>query len=514
MVLSDLLEQPARDPVQPSSSERRVAIFDLYGTLINLETRSLLRRIAGYLGARPSPEVFRQSMTKSYPDEIGAVRGFIEQLAEREATDEEVMHCKTLLDEHLTTARVVHGAQPLLAFLRRRGFRLGLLSNVAQIFKRPFFDLGLHNYFDVVHFSSDTGRRKPDPEGYLSVCAELGAKPEDCLFFGDNAKNDYDGPLALSMRPVHIGQAVRPERIARFSDLLWTSFAPTIEPLLKLGQKVPTDRGFFSVEQIDQLNDADLGMYNIVARIQGRDEAGRPAVWYAKRFLDTCSVHVELTAHEVMAVIGVTVPRAFVTGTREPILFVSPAKGRLWQDGDFDARTAEELGAQAAAAYVVSNADWRPRNTFLCRDTGVLTAIDLEHCFFDRVLCLGGTGINVNDPASIDGLGIHTSLFTRKRVLSYGAVRRARRSFTKNEDRTTEEIKLFRKGWERTFSIATANKQVIAGIIRNRMDRGELIIGTKSHRRAFSSVDLHDLLERIDLGKRVVQIDEVWGVKK
>lgn len=514
MNLLQMQEKPSPQWVRPPTIERRVAIFDLYGTLIALETRTLLKRISGYLGARTSPEVFRQSMTLRYDDEIGAVRGFIELLVEREATDEEVAHCKALLDDHLATAQVIKGAVPLLAFLRRRGFRLALLSNVAQIFKRPFYDLGLHPYFDVVHFSSDTGRRKPDRDAYLAVCQALGATPEECLFFGDDAKNDYDGPLALSMRPVHIGLAPRAESVAQLSDLLWTSLSPSIEPLLAPGQRVTTDRGFLTVEQVEQLQDADLGLYNLVARVHGRDDAGQAEIWYAKRFLDTSSVHVEMTAHALMAAIGVTVPRAFTTRTREPILFVSPAKGRLWQEGDFTARIAEELGAQAAAAYVVSNADWRPRNTFLCPQTGVLTAIDLEHCLFDRVLSLEGTGINVNDPASVNSLGNRTCLFTRTRVLSYGAVRRARRSFTKNEDRCSEEIRLFRKGWERTFSIAAEHKQVIADIIRQRMDRGELIVGTKSHRRAFSAVDLHDLLERIDLGKRVVHIDEVWGVKK
>jgi putative hydrolase of the HAD superfamily len=492
--------------------ERRVVIFDVYGTLINLETRPLLRKFAKYLGVRITHEALRRSLTLGFPDTKSALQGFIEALLEREATPQEIAHSETLLNEHLAQAKVIRGAEPLLAFLRRRGLKLAVLSNVAQIFKKPFYDLGLDQYFDVIHWSSDTGHRKPTPEAYLGVCKALGVTPQECMFFGDDAKNDYDGPLYLQMRPIHIGTAPRAETVPHISDLLWMSL--TAEPLLRLDQKIKTDRGSFVVSRIEQLNDDDLGMYNVVARVHGHNDAGEPETWYAKRFLDPTSVHVELVAHQLMTLLGVTVPRAFISQASEPVLFTSPAEGKLWQDGDCDASIAEEVGAQAAAAYIISNADWRPRNTFVRKDSGTLTCIDLEHCLFDRILNLSKTEMDVNDPKAIDALGIQTPLFTRSRVLSSGAVRRARRCFMKNEDRNSEEIQLFLKGWGRTFSLASERKQAISDIIRKRMDAGQLIVGTRSHRRAFAGIDLHDLLERIDLGKPVMYNDENWSDPK
>jgi HAD superfamily hydrolase (TIGR01509 family) len=493
------------------SDVKRAAIFDLYGTLVRLETRPLLRKIAKFLKVRPTPDMLRSTMTLKFPDEINAVQGFIEILLDREATGEEVDYCSALVNEHLATAQVIKGAEPLLMFLKRRGVKLALLSNVAQIFKQPFYDLGLDQYFDVVHFSSDTQFRKPQTEAYLGVCEALGVTAKECLFFGDDAKNDYDGPLSLHMRPVHIGKSPRAETVEQLSDLLWVSMNG--ERLLRIGQKVKSDTGTFTVRQIEQLKDEDLGIYNVVARVHGENQDGDQETWYVKRFLDTSSVHVEHTAHALMELIGITVPRAFLTQGNEPILFTSPAQGRLWQDGDNTLDVAEELGAQAASAYIISNADWRPRNAFCCPQSGVLTCIDLEHCLFDRVLTLADTGLDVNDPKAIDSLGIRTSRYTRTRVLSYGAIRRARRSFTTNEDRSSEELKLFFKGWERTFALAAENKQSIADAIRKRMDAGQLIVGTKSHRRAFAGVDLHDLLERIDLGRSIVYNDAIWRTK-
>lgn len=511
MTQLDTIENPISiNPIE-GKPEKCAAIFDLYGTLINLETRPLLRKIGEYLGVRATPDMLRQTMTLNFPDETRAVRGFIRILLKRDATTGETKHCKALLDEHLAKAELIEGAIPLLTFLHRRGLKLALLSNVAQIFKKPFYDLGLDQYFDVVHFSSDTGFCKPAQDSYLGVCHELHVLPQECLYFGDNAKNDYDGPLAAHMRPILTGTAPRAETVSQLSDLLWMSL--TAEPLIKLGQKIRTVGGHFTITSIEQLSPSDLGIYNVVARVHGLDQNKHPVTWYAKRFLDTSSIHVELTAHKLYAKIGITVPHAFIAEGSEPILFTSPAKGNLWQEGDFNTSIAEEVGAHAAAAYIFSNADWRPRNTFLCKETDLLTGIDLEHCLFDRILSLAGAKFDVNDPKAIDALGHQTPAVTRTRVLSYAAVRRARRSFTKNEDRTSEEIQLFAKGWKRSFFLASEKKQEICNIIRERIDVGRIIVGTKSHRRAFASVDLHDLLERIDLGNRVINLNEVWGNK-
>lgn len=66
------------------------------------------------------------------------------------------------------------------------------------------------------------------------------------------------------------------------------------------------------------------------------------------------------------------------------------------------------------------------------------------------------------------------------------------------------------KGWDKTFKQAINNRPLIIDILRQKMDSQQLIIGTKSHRRAFASVDLHDLLDRTELGQRVMRLKETW----
>ena len=92
-----------------------------------------------------------------------------------------------------------------LEALRRRGLRLGIVSNAAylpRLMKQQLAALGLAGYFDGVTFSSEVGVRKPHREIYLDALKQLGADPSRTLFVGDRVREDVQGPKALGMRAV------------------------------------------------------------------------------------------------------------------------------------------------------------------------------------------------------------------------------------------------------------------------------------------------------------------------
>ena len=92
-----------------------------------------------------------------------------------------------------------------LKALRRRGLRLGVVSNAAylpRLMKAQLAALGLAEYFDAVTFSSEVGVRKPEPAIYLDALRKLGADPLRTLFVGDRVREDVQGPRALGMRTV------------------------------------------------------------------------------------------------------------------------------------------------------------------------------------------------------------------------------------------------------------------------------------------------------------------------
>src|SRR6185437_1559342 len=96
----------------------------------------------------------------------------------------------------------------LLESLRERGLLVGLVSNAFDppaLLHRDLAQLGVAERLDVAVFSSEVGRRKPDPVIFERALAALGVVPERALFVGDTLATDVAGAAALGM---HTCQAV------------------------------------------------------------------------------------------------------------------------------------------------------------------------------------------------------------------------------------------------------------------------------------------------------------------
>jgi HAD superfamily hydrolase (TIGR01549 family) len=82
-----------------------------------------------------------------------------------------------------------------LAAYRGAGGRLGLVSDYPA--RRKLQALGCLDLFDIVVANGEEGGPrwlKPHPDGLLSACERLGARPERCLMLGD--RHDADGEAA------------------------------------------------------------------------------------------------------------------------------------------------------------------------------------------------------------------------------------------------------------------------------------------------------------------------------
>jgi putative hydrolase of the HAD superfamily len=89
--------------------------------------------------------------------------------------------------------------------LRRRGLRLGIVSNAAylpRLMHAQLTALGLTRYFSGVAFSSEVGVRKPHPAIYQDALRKVGVEPSRALFVGDRVREDVQGPRSLGMRAV------------------------------------------------------------------------------------------------------------------------------------------------------------------------------------------------------------------------------------------------------------------------------------------------------------------------
>jgi putative hydrolase of the HAD superfamily len=104
------------------------------------------------------------------------------------------------------------GAAEVLAELRRRGLRLGLLTNGGgEMQRRKLEALGLGGAFDVVVISGETGTAKPDPAIYAGIVGALGRPSERTAMIGDDLVNDVEGSLAAGFgRAVWIDSGAAP----------------------------------------------------------------------------------------------------------------------------------------------------------------------------------------------------------------------------------------------------------------------------------------------------------------
>ena len=105
----------------------------------------------------------------------------------------------------LNSVHVGPDVEETLPSLRRRGLRLGLVSNAAyrpRLMTQQLAVLGLLPYFDGVTFSSEVGVRKPHPEIFTNALRKVGVEPRRALFVGDRVREDVQGPQRLGMRAV------------------------------------------------------------------------------------------------------------------------------------------------------------------------------------------------------------------------------------------------------------------------------------------------------------------------
>jgi putative hydrolase of the HAD superfamily len=91
----------------------------------------------------------------------------------------------------------------LLESLRERGLKLGLVSNAIDppdLLHRDLADFGVAERLDVALFSSEVGRRKPDPVIFERALDALGVAPENALMVGDKVAIDIAGAKELGMK--------------------------------------------------------------------------------------------------------------------------------------------------------------------------------------------------------------------------------------------------------------------------------------------------------------------------
>jgi len=123
-------------------------------------------------------------------------------------------------------------AAPLLRELRRRGIRIGVLSNTMwprAAHERIFIRDEIFDLIDGAVYSSEIPWVKPHPEAFRAAMRAIGVTdPAECVFVGDRPYDDVHGAKRAGMRGVLVPNSdvpafagIEPDAvIKRLADLL------------------------------------------------------------------------------------------------------------------------------------------------------------------------------------------------------------------------------------------------------------------------------------------------------
>jgi putative hydrolase of the HAD superfamily len=102
--------------------------------------------------------------------------------------------------------RVYPDVLPALEELRRRGYRLAVLSNWDARLRPLLIALGLARHFDWLGVSSELGVHKPDPRIFERAARSLGVPPGAIVHVGDSFEEDVAGARAAGWRAVWLAR--------------------------------------------------------------------------------------------------------------------------------------------------------------------------------------------------------------------------------------------------------------------------------------------------------------------
>jgi HAD superfamily hydrolase (TIGR01549 family) len=181
-----------------SSDNVHALLFDWDGTLVDSAMSAFLtfQKALQAVGVTFTEDHFNQHFTPDWHRMYEAVGLDSERWALADAAWKESYPC--------VTYSLVPGARDTLVELRRRGYRLGIVTSGSQWRLDPeIAEYGLTGVFDIVICNEHVQLRKPHPEGLLKARDLLHRDVTECVYVGDVPEDILAGKNA-AMRTVGV----------------------------------------------------------------------------------------------------------------------------------------------------------------------------------------------------------------------------------------------------------------------------------------------------------------------
>lgn len=209
-------------------------IFDLYGTLVDTHTEEGLptwERTAifyGFYGAHYTGEDLKNAFESAirrrhieagesyecYPD-VPCEETFAKLFRDKGITEnanELGFHAAQVFRMvSMEYIKLYDGVLDALALLRKKGYRLWLLSNAQRVFTAyELRHLGLDDQFDAIYISSDHGSRKPDVRFFRSLIDKHSLDISKCLMIGNDRRTDIAGAKTTGLDTLYMHTNITP----------------------------------------------------------------------------------------------------------------------------------------------------------------------------------------------------------------------------------------------------------------------------------------------------------------
>jgi len=217
---ADMLRGAAASAAPHFLSGIRAVTFDVGGTLIEPwpSVGSVYAKVAAMYGV----EVAAEALDRQFAQAWTAKRNFSYSISDWSDLVRQTFAGLTVMPpeeslfnalyDHFATAdpwRIFDDVAPCFQELRRRGIKLGVISNWDNRLRPLLKVLHMDGYFDAIVISAELGSQKPDRAIFQAAADQLSTPPEAILHIGDSASEDFAGARAAGLQSLLLtrGQA-------------------------------------------------------------------------------------------------------------------------------------------------------------------------------------------------------------------------------------------------------------------------------------------------------------------
>lgn len=229
------------------ASKAQVVFFDAAGTLLEVRgsVGEIYSRVAGQYGLESDAELLQQNFVRWFrlqppmafpigtpPEKLCTLeRDWWRNLVRAVFADFGAFpHFDAFFDEIFERFRdsqlwrVYDDVVPTLTELKRRGYRLGIVSNFDSRLDNVLRTCELDSFFDSIHISTRTGAAKPDAVIFQAALEYHGIEPQQAWHVGDSVREDFEGAVAAGLTGILLDRqnhyTDHPSRIDDLTQLL------------------------------------------------------------------------------------------------------------------------------------------------------------------------------------------------------------------------------------------------------------------------------------------------------